>query len=529
MDARAELPCDDQLDVRILVAAPTGRDGQLAARVLKNAGLLAHCCPDLIELTGEARRGAGALLLTEEGLNVEGLNRLIELLDDQPPWSDLPIAIFTGGGLTTAHAEPLEALRQRGNVTLLERPIRVATLVSTMQAALRGRRRQYEVRDLLAQLENGVRQRDEFLAMLAHELRNPLAAISSATRLLHEMAPPTAQVQPIYSVLDRQTRQMTRLIDDLLDVSRVTSGKIVLKKQTVNVVDIARRSLQAVQAAIDQRQHVVTLSLPREPVMVEGDPVRLEQVFTNLLTNAVKYTPEAGIIEISVGRVDDEAVLSVRDNGLGITPENLPHIFGLFQQAERALDRAQGGLGVGLTVVASLVEMHGGTVGAHSDGLGHGSEFTVRLPCSASPAPVAAPLISHPVVRSLRILLVEDNPDVRTVLEICLARKGHVVEVAPDGPTAMEKAMTLAPEIALIDIGLPGIDGYQVAQSLRDQITSPLYLVALTGYGQPGDRSRALEAGFDLHLTKPLDLDQLDDVLSRVNGHGPAAVPQPAA
>ena len=524
------MPAEAELDDLILVVAPTGRDAVLACEVLANAGLHAAKCTDLGASSERIREGAGALLLTEEAIDEDGLRHLLETLDAQGAWSDFPIVIFVDSQTPNDLApEPMAVLRRHGNVMLLERPMRIATLVTTMQTALRGRRRQYEVRDLLAQLERGVRQRDEFLAMLAHELRNPLAAISTAVYLMNELAPPTQQTAPMMTVLDRQTRQLSRLIDDLLDVSRVTSGKVLLKIQPVNLQEVLQRSLQAVQAANAGKGPAICLDLYSEPIVVEGDPVRLEQIVSNLLGNATKYTPEDGRVDVTLALAGPEAIVRFRDNGLGITSENLSRIFELFQQSDRGIDRAQGGLGIGLTVVRQLAEMHGGSVEAHSDGAGKGSEFVLRLPVSAmEPQAVRHSRDVANNALSLRILLVEDNDDVRAALEIMLARKGHTVVTAADGLTAIDKARDHLPEVALIDIGLPGMDGYQVASELRNRQETQPFLIAVTGYGQPNDRQLAFEAGFDLHLTKPLEWERLEEALTQVRKREPSpSVPSP--
>jgi CheY-like chemotaxis protein len=316
------------------------------------------------------------------------------------------------------------------------------------------------------------------------------------------------------AIIRRQARHIGHLIDDLLDVSRVTTGKISLYKLAVDLRELVQRCVQAAEPAIEAERHQVMLDIDPQPLVVDGDPVRLEQVFTNLLTNAIKYTPTRGEIHISARRAGDRAVLSVRDNGMGISKELVPHIFDLFTQGHRTIDRAHGGLGIGLTVVKSLVEMHGGAIYVESRGQRMGSTFTVELPLSsATPAPQEAPARTRSARR--RVLVVEDNADARKALRVLLQLCGHNVDVAEDGLEGVEKAVRLKPDVALVDIGLPKLDGYQVAQEVRNSLGGDICLIALTGYGQPDDQQRALDAGFNMHLTKPVDPDRLFETINR--------------
>ncbi|MBV9865324.1 MAG: response regulator [Abitibacteriaceae bacterium] len=570
---------DEQSSERILITAPLGRDSLLAESVLAQAGIGALSCADMKALCHELTRGAGALLITEEALHPEiirngtpsspssepsALELLLAALEQQPPWSDIPVILLTTGGRQTTPRSQniLDRLGPRANLTLLERPLHLRTILSTVQSALRARRRQYEVRNLVQELRRGVRQRDEFLAMLGHELRNPLAAINYSIHLLQQdNDPDPATAAQTHAVIARQTQHLARLVDDLLDVSRVTQGKVHLQKQQVDLNEIARKSVETLETAIRAQQHEVTLTTPAASTFVAGDPVRLEQVATNLLMNAIKYTPSRGHIEIQVATGGPEATLTIRDNGLGIAPELLPRVFELFTQAERSPDRAQGGLGIGLTLVHSLVTMHGGSIVVASAGLGQGSEFVVRLPLlttshapsvladperhqlsaieepdtslpapqvktfsEAHQSPVTPEEQSHkppptPAAKTnsgLHILVIEDNEDSRQILQLLLRMAGHQVEAAEDGTQGLEKAYANPPQVALVDIGLPGIDGFSVAQQLRAKFDDQIYLVALTGYGQPEDRLRTEEAGFNRHLVKPVDPQQLNDILAEI-------------
>jgi signal transduction histidine kinase/CheY-like chemotaxis protein len=361
--------------------------------------------------------------------------------------------------------------------------------------------------------QEAIRRRDEFLAMLAHELRNPLAPILNATQVMARRGLADGVLQRARDVIERQGRHMSRLLDDLLDISRITRGHIVLRITTVDLATIVADAVQASRPLIDSRRQQLTVSLPAEPVLMQIDATRIEQVLANLLNNAAKYTEPEGQIWLTAERAGDHVVIRVRDTGIGIAPEMLAQVFEPFTQADHSLDRSQGGLGIGLTLVRRLVDMHHGTVAALSEGLSKGSEFVIRLPISRCADGSAAAGGASPFV-SRRVLIVEDNADSREMLRELLQMWGHAVETAEDGPQGLRKALSWSPEVALIDIGLPGLDGYQLVEALRrENGADDMFVVALTGYGQKEDRSRALAAGFDAHLVKPVDLDELSRVL----------------
>jgi signal transduction histidine kinase/ActR/RegA family two-component response regulator len=376
---------------------------------------------------------------------------------------------------------------------------------------------------LYQESQEAVRSRDEFLAMLAHELRNPLAPILNAAQILHlyKLSEPT--LERAREVIDRQAHHLGRLLDDLLDIARVTCGKIHLRMEAVDLRNALRDALEVSRPLLEQQRHEVVASLPGESLPVEGDLTRLEQVFANLLNNAAKYTEPGGRIEVKALCDEGEAVVRVCDTGIGISREMLSHVFDLFTQAHPSLDRAGGGLGVGLNLVRTLVELHGGRVSAHSAGLGQGSEFVVRLPLQCA-SPGVTSDFNAPGVPKMRILLIEDNEDAREMLRDLLQLWGYHVDVAGDGAVGIKRALAERPDLALIDIGLPGIDGYEIARRLR---TAPggdaLVLVALTGYGQPNDRAHATAAGFDAHLVKPAKAKELTRLLAMA-GEGRDAV-----
>jgi signal transduction histidine kinase/CheY-like chemotaxis protein len=370
--------------------------------------------------------------------------------------------------------------------------------------------------------------KDEFLAMLGHELRNPIGALANTVRVMRMTSPNDPVLQRSLDVAARQVRHQTRLVDDLLDVSRMSTGKIRLQRQKLDLAEIVRAALADAKARAAEQNLEVGFKSTALPITVEGDPVRLGQIITNLLNNAIKYTPAGGRIEVSVGLESDSdrpAAIRVRDTGSGIEPEALTHIFDLFAQAESTKERAQGGLGIGLTLARQLVELHGGRIEASSRGRGAGSEFIVRLPTVAGPP---EPLeyedsrvsmrvgLDERRHRALTILVVEDNVDARQMLRDLLALLGHHVVTAEDGRAGVEEALRAHPDVALVDLGLPVMSGYDVARTLRScSETQHTFLVALTGYGQPEDRRRAFEAGFDEHLVKPLDLARLNALLER--------------
>ncbi len=370
-------------------------------------------------------------------------------------------------------------------------------------------------RKLAEELEEMNSRKDKFLAMLSHELRNPLAPILTALHVMQQEQTANPVQQHARTIVERQVRQLSRLVDDLLEASRLTAGKIKVRKERTELRVVVERALETARPLIEARRHELFLSLPDQPVPLYADPTRLEQVVLNLLTNAAKYTPEGGSVSLTAYREDAQAVVRVRDTGVGINPELLPRVFDLFTQAEQGLERTQGGLGIGLALVKSLVEMHEGTVQAQS-AVGQGSEFVVRLPVKAAPAhhePEAAkPTRSPPV---LRVLVVDDNVDAADSLAMLLRLGGHDVREAHSGPAAVQAAQAYQPGVVLLDIGLPGMDGYRVAERLRQQPeTQKAILIALTGYGQESDRQRAREAGFDHHLVKPVDPQRLQDLLA---------------
>jgi two-component system CheB/CheR fusion protein len=370
-------------------------------------------------------------------------------------------------------------------------------------------------------LREADRRKDEFLAMLSHELRNPLAPILNAVGVLKRPGLSDEQLEWARGTIERQVENLTRLVDDLLDVSRITQGKIALKRENLDLTAVIARALETCRPIIEARNHKLTVNLPPRSVRLNGDLIRLAQVISNLLGNAAKYTDEGGAIRLTAETVNDEVVVRVEDNGTGIPAEDLPRVFDLFIQADRSLDRAQGGLGIGLTLARGVVEMHGGRLEVFSDGPGRGSEFVARFPAPADAPGVACE--SSAVVKdawteaskTCRVLVVDDNVDSAESLSVALAMEGHKTKTAHDGPSALQLARAFRPQVTLLDIGLPGMNGYEVARKLRKQPGGrKTTLIALTGYGQEEDRRKSKEAGFDHHLTKPVDYDTLASLIN---------------
>jgi two-component system, sensor histidine kinase len=408
----------------------------------------------------------------------------------------------------------------------LAQPFESQELIATVQSLLRLKQAEQELRLDAELLREADRRKNEFLSMLAHELRNPLAAISAALPLVARRDPLDEVERRARDVLSRQAGNLGRLIDDLLDVARVTQGKIDVRWEVLNLSDLLRRVADnAQQTRTAQRNQRLDVALPSEPVYVRADNTRLEQIFTNLLDNASKYTDPGGCIRIELETlrdgVNETARVLVKDDGMGMSAETLPGIFGLFSQADVPIARSRGGLGIGLTLVRTLIELHGGTVNAHSEGLGKGSEFLVVIPTlteaelrSRVQNGNGAPALRGKLKR--RVLLVEDNIDAQQMLSDLLEIWGHEVTCASDGLMGVAKALSLKPDIAIVDLGLPGIDGYEVARRIRlDVHGAELPLIALTGYGSPEQKARSLAAGFDLHLVKPVDAARLESLLAQ--------------
>lgn len=509
----------------VLIAAPIGRDAELMCTQLKAAGIRCETCTDIADLCKRIPSGVAAIIATEEALPPDRVHELAKVVADQPPWSEIPLIILTSAPSFEQKARSFDTLARRTNVTLVDRPVRVKSLISATKSAVRARQRQYDVRDLMGQLEDRIHERDRFLAVLGHELRNPLGAILLAS----QMTDGDGRLDGEHAhLIERQSRHLTRLVNDLLDLSRVAAGKITLKRNITDLREIATQSVEVVRPAAARQGVTLDVRNCERPVLVDADGIRVDQILTNILTNAIKYTPEGGHVTLELKRDGSEGLMEVTDDGVGIAPDRIGSIFELFAQAENAIGRAQGGMGIGLALVRNLVELHGGTVHAASDGIGKGSRFTVRLPLASEADQHVSREMQQSVDAAMadvmrRIVIVEDNKDVRDLLLLRLRRLGHDVLDAPDGEEGLRVVLKEKPDLALVDLGLPGMDGFEVAKGVRAELGQEVVLVAVSGFGQPEDKRRALEAGFDEHITKPADVRDIESILKRFPPRNSAA------
>ena len=524
---------DDPRRLRVLALLSTQRDAELSVDLLGRNGIDVEVCADGAALGEQLALGAGAVLMAEEMLRPDdprAAQVLEAALRSQPRWSDLPVLLLTHSGADSLVV--LQAIEQLGNVTLLERPLRVATLLSALRAALRARSRQYQLQMHLQALEDARlleveagRQKDQFLAMLGHELRNPLAPIRNALLVLDADDSDPARRKQLRGMMLRQVDHLVRLVDDLVEVSRMSQGKISLRCQPLDLRTSVRDAIELVQPLIDAGGHRLEVALPGAPVVVEGDPVRMAQIFGNLINNAAKYGRPGGHIRIALEPGDEQVVVTVADDGQGIEPDLLPRVFEPFTQGPRQTHRLHDGLGIGLALVRGLVQLHHGEVSCSSAGRDLGSVFRVRLPrlpASEAHVPAAPPAPAR--AEGLRVLVVDDNRDAATSMALLLDVMGLDNRVAFDGASALDVAGTFQPDVALLDIGMPGMDGYAVARELRaDPRHRNLVIVALTGWGGEADRQRTRDAGFDEHLSKPVDVHALRALLHEMQGRRRAA------
>jgi len=486
---------------RTLVLAPTGKDAALICAALNHARIANEVCRNAAELAEQCRHGVGAVLVAEEGLNKPASRRLMQdIVERQPSWSDLPVVLLAKGGVPTRQVG--EITRSLGNVTLLERPVSAATLASTVRTALRTRERQYQTR-------TAEQRKDAFLATLAHELRNPLAPLTNALHLMRRGDADEAVREWSQQVMQRQLLQMTRLVDDLLDVARITQGKVALQKRLVDAREVIRNAIEISMPLIDARHHSLQSRLPDQTVLVDADPVRLAQCISNLLNNAAKYTPEKGRIELRADCVEANLVLSVKDDGVGIPAHAMRGLFEIFSQVDRSRSHSQGGLGIGLSLVKAFIELHGGQVRAESDGEGRGTTFVATIPLAQSwseALPALPQAYTRRTQQPQRILIVDDNVDSADSLGLLLGACGHAVTKAYTGSQGLEAALRAPPDFAILDIGLPDMTGFDLAERMRGEPhTTHTVLIALSGWGQAVDRERSAQAGFTHHLVKPAD------------------------
>jgi signal transduction histidine kinase/CheY-like chemotaxis protein len=507
-------------EYRVLVLAPTRRDRDATRELLQRANIHAVLCDDASSLAMEIQTTVGSVVLTDAAFRDPHIDHVTAALARQPPWSDVPTILLCQTGRQSPLG--LRVLDSLHNVTILERPTSSCTLLSSVQAAIRARARQYQMREqfetvrqseerlraIEAALRDADHRKDLFLATLAHELRNPLAPIRTAVQILSSPQLPADRLHWVQSVIQRQAKHMALLLDDLLDVARITRGKLVLKTERVTLNSVVDAAVETARPLLDDKKHRLTVILPGDVPVLTADPLRLSQVLSNLLTNAAKYSNPGGQIRLACD-VDGNVVnISVKDNGIGIPAEALPRIFEMFSQVDVTSARSGGGLGIGLSLVKGLVELHGGTIEARSRGPGQGSEFIVHLRLGTDTSAVHATEADAqpPALEGHRILVADDNQDAADSLAMLLGLAGHEVRVAHSGRAALALAQAFRPDTALLDIGMPDLNGYEVAQELRRAPWgSDICLIALTGWGQDSDRRRSNSAGFNHHVTKPVD------------------------
>jgi signal transduction histidine kinase len=531
---------------RVMVIAPLGRDATSIADLLNANGFEASICADPSIETDELV-SAGALIMTEEALEFAQIGYLLAALQNQPPWSELPVIILTSGPKSRLALLLDKAARAARSATLLERPITTDTLLRAINVALRSRRRQYQVRDLIFEQqriqqklekneeqlrmlltrERALRQaadeanhlKDEFLATISHELRNPLNVMLGYSELLLRMdeIKQSPQLSQMSEALRRNALAQSYLIRDLLELSRLRSGKLTLNLETASLATAINNAIETVRADADLKNISIDLALPISPIFLEGDPLRLEQIIWNLLSNSVKFTDAGGKIRVALDRQDGDAVLTVEDTGQGIHPSFLPRVFDMFRQGDTRASRQHSGLGIGLALVQQLVRLHNGAVEAFSEGPGKGSTFTIRLPAKHELTAITPDeTILDPLegLHGLRILAVDDDEDNTSLLRQLLELSGARVLTANSGPTALALAANSDVDIVLSDISMPGMDGFEFVRQLRKlKGKENVRVIALTGFGRRDDVEQAHNEGFVAHLTKPIDFDKLIKML----------------
>jgi signal transduction histidine kinase len=505
-------------DLRILVLAPTGRDTDLLADVLSRENIVSLPVADLSGLCRELRGEAGAAIVAQEALSPDGYQEFEKTLRDQPTWSDIPVIILLAErSAILPHQDPLRSLQHVASITLLERPVRTMTLVTTAKSALRARRRQFEVLEQIRQreaaeaaLREEVARKNRFLSMLAHELRNPLAPIQTALNLF-EMSPELEPnvMREAHEIIATQVKHLSRLVDDLMEVARLSRGRVSIRHERIDLARLLHQAVRNHRQRFQSMEQHLEIEIPDRPLWLLGDDTRLMQIFDNLLSNARKFTGPGGWISVRLLADNDRsALVRIRDSGVGIPQHLLPYIFEPFSQADTSLDRPHGGLGLGLSIVKSLVELHGGTIEARSEGPDKGAEFELTLPLAPELTPVQDLLaaLKPAALKGRQILLVEDHPGAGRTMQLLLQSCGAQVRIATDGLEGVRVAEEARPDLIICDIGLPKLDGYGVARRLRgSETTRHLPLIALSGYDSQGDVRKSMEAGFDAHLVKPAD------------------------
>jgi signal transduction histidine kinase/CheY-like chemotaxis protein len=523
---------------RVLILAPIGRDAAMSCAMLGEAGFDAFVCQSIENLCGLVLDDAGALLVAEEALTPDALRLLVDTLDHQPPWSDIPMIVLAGGEFTTSSIRPLNVLGPIRNVMILERPVRRLILTRTVAIAIRGRRRQLELRaylderaDLLRREQLANRMKDEFLMTVSHELRTPLTAIYGWARMLVSGQIRDDQRQRAIEVIERNAQAQTQLVNDLLDVSRAISGKVRLDVRPVDLSQVISAAIDSMQPAADAKLIRLETVLDPNASAISGDRERMQQIVWNLLSNAIKFTPEGGRVQVRLERQDSHVEIVVSDTGSGIDQNFLPYVFDRFRQGDAGTTRQHSGLGLGLAIVRQLVELHGGSVLVESPGAGQGTTFRVILPLTmaredtenATQPAVAdeTPALPMRHLHGARILIVEDEPQTRELFGAIMENAGGEVRVAASARDATAILSTWWPEVLLSDIEMPHEDGYVLMEqvnAMERRERRPITAVAVTAHSRPEDRLRALEAGFQWHLPKPVEPSELVAVVASLTG-----------
>ncbi len=475
------------------VVSPNVSDSELALTILHESGIEARAHATVYGLAAAIDERSGCAILVEEALVASELAALREALARLPAWCDLPL-ILVGRDVGALAIVAADTFPQSGNVTLLERPLNPHTLVSAVRVGLRAAARQQQMGELLAQREAAVKQRDEFLAVLAHELRNPLAPMRNALHMLRLLPAGDPRAESGRAILERQIDHMVRMVDDLMDVARLERGKVVLQKQRIDLNQTVAAAVETCKRSIGERGHWVRLNLHPQPLHVDADPVRIDQIVSNLLVNAAKFTPRPDEIRVETSVDGAYALLAVQDRGVGFDANVAEALFDPFLQMNPTLDRSNGGLGMGLTIARRIATLHRGSIQASSAGPGHGARFEVRLPLAPQPKPVApAPAQPPADRRRQRIVVIEDNSDIRESTRSLLSMWGHEVLTAGDGRSGLELVRTMRPDIALVDVGLPGMSGYDVARAVRTEGPDvDVRLIAITAMAsRPTDSARS--------------------------------------
>jgi signal transduction histidine kinase/ActR/RegA family two-component response regulator len=492
------------MEKRVLIYAPTGQDAALASKMLTLAKVDNLVTNTAAQLAEQLLLGAGAVLTVEEALSSGGLKTLGEFVQRQPNWSDLPIMLLTHRGPDSLSVR--QAITSLGNVTLLERPVRTLTLITSLQSVLRARDKQYQVRET-------DRRKDEFLASLGHELRNPLAPIRTSMGVLTHLFPDQAPIRKVSEVIDRQVTHLTRLVDDLLDVARINSGKIELQPDYTTFTAVIGHVTELCSAAAAAKRITIEPDLPSEEIVLYADYARVVQIVANILSNAVKFTPVEGLITVRALVENGCLKIYIKDTGIGLEPGAVTRIFGMFEQSLPPSGQIASGLGIGLSLSRQFAEMHGGSVRASSEGLGKGSEFVVSLPvvtAGSVPSNSACAGDIELVDHRPKILVVDDNRDAADSLQVLFEMENCNVATAYDGHEAVLAVERAMPDMIVMDLGMPTMDGYEAARRIRCQPgAKELLMIAVTGWGQSDARQRTIDAGFDHHLIKPVNFDEI--------------------